>query len=76
MYPQTSARPRQLDANDFPTWDAYQTARKAELTRARIMNMRATNRHLSIDQIATHTGVSIQHVKDVLGLPASFPSSS
>ena len=74
MYPQTSTRPRQLDPKDFPNWDAYQTARKAELTRARIMNMRATNRHLSIAQIADRTGVSIARVKEVLGLPDTFPS--
>jgi len=60
----------------FPTWDAYQTRRRRELTRARIVNMRAANRHLSLAQIAGHTGVSASYVKHVLGLPASFPSSS
>ena len=74
MYPQTSTRPRQLETSDFPTWDAYQTARKAELTRARILNLRAANPHLSLARIAAHTGVSIARVKEVLGLPDTFPS--
>ena len=69
-----STRPRHLDARDFPNWDAYQHARARELTNTRIRNMRATNRQLSIAQIAGQTGVSIQDVKDVLGLPDSFPS--
>jgi len=74
MYPQTSTRPRQLETSDFPTWDAYQTARKAELTRARILNLRAANPHLSLARIAAHTGVSIAYARQALDLPDSFPA--
>ena len=65
--------PAQLNPQDFPGWAAYQAARHRELTHARIRNMRATNRHLSLKEIAYHTGVSLQEVKDALGLPPSFP---
>ncbi|MDZ4339927.1 MAG: hypothetical protein U1B94_06905 [candidate division NC10 bacterium] len=67
-------RPDQLDPRDVPQprpelaegYSAYQTARKRELTRARIINMRACNRHLSAAQIAGHTGVSTAYVQDLL----------
>ena len=65
--------PAQLDLRSFPSYHAYQAARKRDLIRARIRNMRATNRHLSLKEIAYHTGVSVQEVKDTLGLPPSFP---
>jgi hypothetical protein len=73
MYAQTSTRPGQPHPHDFPSWDAYQAARREELTRARILNMRATNPHLSLVRIAAHTGVSVQRVKAILGLPDSYP---
>lgn len=57
----------------FPTYHAYQAARSRELTRARIRNLRATNRHLSLKEIAYLTGVSVDYVKQALGLPASSP---
>ena len=57
----------------FPTYHAYQTARKRELTRARIRNLRATNRHLSLKEIAYHTGVSVHYVKEVLAGPGDLP---
>jgi DNA-binding transcriptional regulator YiaG len=57
------------DFRDFPSFHTYQVARKAELTRTRIISLRANNRHLSHREIAYHTGVSVQHVTDVLGEP-------
>jgi len=63
---QRSSPPAQLDPRDFPSYQAYQTARKRELTRSRIINMRATNRHLSLAEIAYHTGVSADYVKEAL----------
>lgn len=79
MSPQPAAQPRPFDG--FPTYHAYQAcpersrraARNRALTASRIRNMRATNRHLSLAQIADHTGVSAQEVKEALGLPPSFP---
>ena len=69
---QRSSRPAKLDPRDFPSYQAYQTARKRELTRSRIINMRVSNRHLSLAEIAYHTGVSVDYVKQALashGLP-------
>ena len=63
---QRSSRPAQLDPRDFPSYQAYQTARKRELTRSRIVNMLATNRYLSLAEIAYHTGVSVDRVKEAL----------
>ena len=60
------ARPAALHPHGFPTFHAYQLARTRELTAARIRNMRATNRHLSLKQIAYHTGVSTAYVQEVL----------
>lgn len=65
---QRSSQPAQLDPRDFPSYQAYQTARKRELTRSRIINMRATNRHLSLAEIAYHTGVSADYAKEALTL--------
>ena len=64
--------PDQLDPRQFPSYQAYQSARKRELTRSRIINMRITNRHLTLREIANHTGVSVNYVKEALashGLP-------
>ncbi len=61
-----SSRPAQLDPRDFPSYQAYQTARKRELTRSRIINMRVSNRYLSLAEIAYHTGVSAGYVKEAL----------
>lgn len=55
------------DFRDFPSFHAYQLARKAELTRTRILGMRANSRHISHKEIAYHVGVSVQYVTDVLG---------
>lgn len=63
---QRSSRPAQLDPRQFPSYQAYQTARKRELTRSRIINMRVTNRFLSLKEIAYHTGVSVDYVKQAL----------
>ncbi len=63
---QRSSSPDHLDPRQFPSYQAYQTARKRELTRSRITNMRVTNRHLSLKEIAYHTGVSVGYVKEAL----------
>ena len=63
---QRSSSPDHLDPRQFPSYQAYQTARKRELTRSRIINMRATNRHLSLKEIAYHTGVSADYVQEVI----------
>lgn len=60
------ATPDPRPFGDFPTFHAYQLARKRQLTRTRIRNMRATNRHLSLADIAYHTGVSLDYVKEAL----------
>ncbi len=72
---QRSSRPAQLDPRDFPSYRAYETARKREITRSRIINMRSTNRHLSLAEIAYHTGVSVDYVKDALA-PERFPPTT
>ena len=63
---QRSSSPDQLDPHQFPSYQAYQTARKRELTRSRIINMLATNRHLSLKEIAYHTGVSAGYVQEAI----------
>ena len=63
---QRSSSPDQLDPRQFPSYQAYQTARKRELTRSRIINMRVTNRHLALAEIAYHTGVSVNYVKEAI----------
>ena len=63
---QRSGPPAQLHPRDFPSYQAYQTARKRELTRSRIINMRVSNRHLSLAEIAYHAGVSVDYVKEAL----------
>ncbi len=63
---QRSSPPAQLDPRDFPSYQAYQTARKRELTRSRIINMRVSNRHLSLAEIAYHTGVSVDYVQEAI----------
>ena len=63
---QRLSQPAQPDPRVFPSYQAYQTARKRELTRSRIVNMRVTNRHLSLKEIAYHTGVSVDYVKQAL----------
>ena len=59
-------RPAQLDHRDFPTYHAYQTARRRELNRARVRNMRLTNPHLSLDGIANATGVPHHEIRAAL----------
>ncbi len=63
---QRSSPPAQLHPRGFPSYRAYQAARKRELTRSRIINMRVTNRHLSLKEIAYHTGVSVDYMKEAL----------
>ncbi len=63
-----SSSPAQLDIRDSPSYRAYQTTRKRELTRSRIINMRVNNRHLTLAEIAYHTGVSAGYVKEALTL--------
>ena len=63
---QRPSPPAQLDPRVFPSYQAYQTARKRELTRSRIINMRVSNRHLTLAEIAYHTGVSVDYVKEAL----------
>ena len=64
------------DLNGYPDLQTYNKARERDWLHRRISNIRQHNRHLSIMEIAAHAGVSAAYVKDVLGLPASFPNSS
>ncbi|MEX2159539.1 MAG: hypothetical protein WEB04_09080 [Dehalococcoidia bacterium] len=59
-----------------PHPQTQQQDRERDWLHRRIRNIRQHNRHLTIMEIAAHTGVSTALVKDALGLPASFPNNT
>ena len=58
--------PNDIHPRDFPTWGAYQAARSRLLLRDRILRLHQSNSNLSFADIAGHTGVSADFVKEVL----------